>query len=104
MVDGFSAQQPNGDASQITWQMFYDGLIAMFKPVNAKKVARDKLAVLKQTHSVVRYNSEFQQLCLQINDINEAEKLDKYIRGLKPVTKHVCECASCTAETVNYVI
>jgi regulator of replication initiation timing len=88
---GLVAQQPNGDASQITWQMFHDGLIAMFKPVNAKKVARDKLAVLKQTHSVVRYNSELQQLCLQIDDISEAEKLDKYIRGLKPAIREKVE-------------
>ena len=88
---GLVAQQPNADGSQVTWQMFYDGLIAMFKPVNAKKVARDKLAVLNQTHSVVRYNSEFQQLCLQINDISEAEKLDKYIRGLKSAIREKVE-------------
>ena len=95
------ARPPHGDGSsssaaecrrgQVTWQMFYDGLIAMFKPVNAKKVARDKLAVLNQTHSVVRYNSEFQQLCLQINDISEAEKLDKYIRGLKSAIREKVE-------------
>ena len=44
-----------------------------------------------QTHSVVRYNSEFQQLCLQINDISEAEKLDKYIRGLKSAIREKVE-------------
>jgi hypothetical protein len=79
----FTSIQPNGDARAITWQMFHTGLTGMFKPVNSKKVARDRLAALQQTHSVVKYNFDFQQLCLQIDDINEAEKLDKYVRGLK---------------------
>jgi hypothetical protein len=79
----FTSIQPNGDATAITWQMFHAGLTDMFKPVNSKKVARDRLAALQQTHSVVKYNFHFQQLCLQIDDINEAEKLDKYVRGLQ---------------------
>ena len=62
---------------------FQNELINMFKPVNSKKIARDKLAMLKQTNSVAKYNFDFTQLCLEINDISESEKLDKYVRGLK---------------------
>ena len=58
-------------------------MIAMFKPVNAKKIARDKLAALRQTHSVAKYNFEITQLFLEIGDVGDNEKLDKYVRGLK---------------------
>src|ERR1700751_13550 len=67
----------------ISWFDFQQSLISIFKPVNSKKIARDKLAVLKQTNSVAKYNFDFTQLCLEINDIHESEKLDKYVRGLK---------------------
>lgn len=88
---GLVSQQPNGDSNLITWDMFKDGLTAMFQPVNAKKMARDKLAVLTQTHSVVKYNSEFQSLCIQISDISESEKLDRYVRGLKSAIREKVE-------------
>ena len=77
------SQQSNNNADTITWQIFYDGLLTAFKPVNSKKIARNKLAVLKQTHSVQKYNDEFRTLCRDIDDMNEAEKLDRYMRGLK---------------------
>lgn len=69
--------------ASVTWEVFSSGLIQTFKPVNSKKIARDKLAQLVQESSVSRYNFEFNQLCIEINDLGEAEKLDKYIRGLK---------------------
>jgi hypothetical protein len=69
--------------NDISWVEFQQELIGTFKPVNAKKIARDRLAVLKQVNSVAKYNFDFTQLCLEINDISESEKLDKYVRGLK---------------------
>ena len=80
----------------ISWFDFQQGLISMFKPVNAKKIARDKLASLKQTNSVTKYNFDFTQLCLEINDINESEKLDKYVRGLKDKIRVEVELAEPT--------
>lgn len=80
----------------ITWIDFQQGLISMFKPVNAKKIARDKLAMLKQSNSVAKYNFDFTQLCLEINDISESEKLDKYIRGLKDRIRMEVELAEPT--------
>jgi Retrotransposon gag protein len=80
----------------ISWIDFQQGLISMFKPVNAKKIARDKLASLRQTNSVAKYNFDFTQLCLEINDIHESEKLDKYVRGLKEKIRVEVELAEPT--------
>src|ERR1700682_2438211 len=80
---GLVMQQPDTDIDAITWDQFASGLVSMFKPVNAKKIARDKLAVLRQTHSVAKYNYDIGQLFLEIGDIHDTEKLDRYIRGLK---------------------
>lgn len=80
----------------ISWRAFQQGLISMFKPVNAKKIARDKLAGLKQNNSVAKYNFDFTQLCLEINDISESEKLDKYVRGLKDKIRVEVELAEPT--------
>ena len=93
------SQQHNNNADAITWQIFYDGLVTAFKPVNSKKIARNKLAGLKQTHSVQKYNDEFRTICRDIDDISEAEKLDKYVRGLKPTIRERVELSLPT--TVN---
>jgi hypothetical protein len=77
------SEQPNNNADPITWQIFYDRMMAAFKPINNKKIARNKIAVLKQTHSVQRYNNEFRSLCREIDDMTGAEQLDRYVRGLK---------------------
>jgi hypothetical protein len=66
-------------------------LISQFKPVNSSKVARDKLAGMRQFGSVSKYNFEFTALCLEIDDISESEKLDRYIRGLKYSIKEKVE-------------
>jgi hypothetical protein len=86
--------QAGGDSSVIDWQTFERQLISTFKPVNSKSIARDKLAYLKQTHSVGKYNFEFTQLCLEIDDLSEAEKLDKYKRGLKPMIRTEVELSN----------
>src|SRR5437588_11379138 len=66
-----------------TWDEFEDLLVEKFKPVNAIRVARDKLASLKQTGSVKAYNDLFLGTILEIPTISEEEQLDRYIRGLK---------------------
>src|ERR1700738_5679009 len=89
-------QQANCDIDAITWNQFYKGLVSMFKPVNAKKIARDKLAALRQTHSVAKYNYEITQLFLEIGDVHESEKLDRYVRGLKDKVRMEVELAAPT--------
>jgi hypothetical protein len=84
----------------ITWAEFETSLVSIFRPVNAAKIARDKLAVLKQTNSVSAYNFHFTELCLDITDMNEAEKLDRYVRGLKSNIRVEVELAEPTTLAV----
>lgn len=66
------------------WSQFKTVLTAQFRPVNAQKIARDRLHNLHQTGSVVRYVYEFHEICLEIRDVSPSEKLDRFVRGLKP--------------------
>ena len=88
----------NAKASGITpcngsWSVFKERLIQTFRPVNHVKLARDKIATLKQYSSVAKYNDEFISLCMQIPDMGEADKLDRYVRGLKYKVKRDVELA-----------
>jgi hypothetical protein len=67
-----------------TWHQFYTELRNQFTLINAVKVARDELAALKQTGAVQGYALKFRDITLQIPDITEQEKLDRFTRGLKP--------------------
>lgn len=79
------AATPNSGVTLITtWLEFSERIIAQFKPINSEKVARDALYSLKQTKSVIGYIFQFNLLCLDIPQITDSEKLDKFIRGLKP--------------------
>lgn len=66
-----------------TWAAFSRALIDYFQPLSATVVARDNLARLYQKSSVKAYVEEFKALVLNIPDITDAEKLDKFRRGLK---------------------
>ena len=67
-----------------TWIALKTALVARFQTVNAAQVARDKLAQLRQVSSVRDYISSFNALVLQIPDLADVEKLDRFRRGLKP--------------------
>jgi len=62
---------------------FITQFLKRFQPIRAKQIARDKLAELVQTSTVEKYTEQFQSLTAKIDDLSEAEALDKYIRGLK---------------------
>ena len=72
----------NGD-----WNTFKTQFLQRFKIIDSVKLARDKLAALKQWTSVSKYNYEFTALCIEIPDMGDADKLDRYIRGLKTQTR-----------------
>ncbi|HXQ39062.1 MAG TPA: hypothetical protein VN843_33995 [Anaerolineales bacterium] len=93
---GLVMQTHKGNIDEVKWNEFYCGLVRMFKPVNAKKIARDKLAALRQTHSVAKYNYDITQLFLEIGDVSDGEKLDRYIRGLKDKIRMEVELAEPT--------
>lgn len=73
-----SANERPGD-----WPTFAAALVEYFAPLSATIVARDTLARLVQKSSVKSYTEEFKRLLLNIPDIAEGEKLDRYRRGLK---------------------
>ena len=70
-----------------TWNEFQTALAEQFRPVNASKLARDRLARLRQTHSVQAYTHAFRSVALEIPQMTEEEKLDKFLRGLKDETR-----------------
>src|SRR5258708_27353840 len=59
-------------------------------------MVRDRLSALKQYGAVSKYNQEFTALALQIPDLSDAEKLDRYLRGLKTSIKVDIELAEPT--------
>jgi hypothetical protein len=73
------------------WDEFVRNLEANFVPSNAAKVARNKLASLKQSGSAREYIREFRTLVLDIPNMNESEKLDKFTRDLKPFLRREVE-------------
>jgi hypothetical protein len=77
-----------------SWNDFVTHLRQQFRPVNANKIARDRLATLQQTNSVQAYTHLFRTTILEITDISEAEKLDRYVRGLKPYVRREVELRS----------
>lgn len=70
-----------------TWADFYAAITAEFQPINTTKIARDKLAELRQRNSVQSYAFEFRNITAEIPYMTEEEKVDKFIRGLKDRTR-----------------
>ena len=65
------------------WESFRSALIRRFSPLNKTQVARDKLHSWRQIKDVGTFNRTFLSVLLDIPDITEAEKIDRYTRGLK---------------------
>lgn len=66
------------------WEEFCRELTAQFQPINSVKRARDQLAALKQIGSVQDYVARFRSITIKIPDLSEGDKVDKFVRGLKP--------------------
>ncbi|CAI7826130.1 unnamed protein product [Closterium sp. NIES-53] len=89
---------PTGPA--VTWSSFYEtaqystwdawcaGLRARFEPIVASISARQKLRTWRQLGSVQDYTSSFLALCEQVGYMHEAERVDRYVRGLNPDISH----------------
>lgn len=67
----------------VEWQAFKSAIIAYHQPVSAETAARDAIARLNQRTSVAAYTKEFKDLALNIPNFFEAEKMDRFKRGLK---------------------
>ena len=74
-----------------TWEGMKAALIRRFDTLNKRKIARDKLASLKQVKDVATFNEDFLRVILDIPNISMGEQLDRYTRGLKPyIWKEMC--------------
>ena len=74
-----------------TWSQLKKKLVERFQPVNKVKMARDKLAIWKQTKSVGVYNESFMKIVIDIPRISQDEVIDRYMRGLKShISKELC--------------
>ena len=65
-----------------TYQQFQQEIRSRFGVVDKAEAARDKLAVAKQIKSVQAYTTYFTSLCINIPDLSDSEKKDRYLRGL----------------------
>lgn len=82
------------------WAELKEALLKRFNPLDKTLAARDKLARWRQVKDVTSFNRDFLQISLDIPNITEAKKLDRYTRGLKP---HIWEplCTK-TYESLEY--
>lgn len=95
-----------------TWEDLVMGLRRNFQAINPVKQARDKLASYQQRgDSLMRYTTTMRGLFLEIPSMSEEEKLDRYVRGLKPPLRKEVELEQPTtveqaikaAETIDAV-
>lgn len=70
-----------------TWSEFKNRVRTEFIPQDTQRRQRDKLRELVQTKSVSSYLESFRNIIISISDLSEAEKLDKFVSGLKPMIR-----------------
>lgn len=75
------------EAAKVTiesWEQFKHKVLEEFRPRNAQRAARDRLAALTMTSTVSEYLNEFQDLWLEIPTMTEDEAYDRFWRNLAP--------------------
>jgi hypothetical protein len=65
------------------WDGFLTALRQQFVPVNTSISAYDRLQRLAQKTSVNAYNHEFRAVMLELPDMDQATRMNYYLRGLK---------------------
>lgn len=71
----------NGDEPE-DWLSFKRELVDFFRPDDASRLARDKLAVYRQTGSLNDYINGYMDIIASIPGITEEESCDKFMRGI----------------------
>lgn len=66
-----------------SWSSFKTALLKRFTPIAPEVVARSKLYHIKQTQSVQSYAVEYNNCMLDIPDMTEKDRVDRFLRGLK---------------------
>ena len=70
-------------AAPPNWNAFLVALRTQFTPVNTSISAYDRLQRLSQKASVNAYNHQFREIMLELPDMDDATKMNYYMRGLK---------------------
>lgn len=70
-----------------TWTQFKEALVKQFTPIAPGESAREKLDTLRQTRSVYAYAQEYTSCMLELPNMDEADKVHRFINGLKPSVK-----------------
>jgi hypothetical protein len=95
------------------WDQFKAQLKATFQPTNSKENARARLDKLKQTTSVLMYNSAFREIMMELPNMDEEDRIHIYIKGLKshvasqvamhgPTTLLEAQRLADTADTIHF--
>ena len=73
-----------------TWSEFCEAICAHFAPLSSHEAARQKLWHTRQHRTVSEYIRDYMEVVLDIPDISESEKLDRFVHNLLPsVRRHV---------------
>jgi hypothetical protein len=88
-------QQPQN----VAFDRFRDLFLTRFNPITGATQARAELRLLRQTGAVSQYIAAFQSIMQRINDMNEADRVDSFIQGLRPSLQ--LECIKANANNVN---
>lgn len=67
----------------ITWDNLELGLISDYIPDNHVQRARDKILILKDTTSILKYSGNYRTNVFVISIINESEKIGRFVGGSK---------------------
>ena len=66
-----------------TWAEFARSLRSEFKPSNAESLARQELALLKQTTNITEYVSKFRKIMMDLPNMHDSDAKFQFIQGLQ---------------------
>ena len=66
------------------WTEFKTALISRFTAISAERTARQKLTSLRQGKSVREYAQDFNLCMIELPEMNEKDRLYRFLEGLKP--------------------
>src|SRR3954464_14308814 len=70
-------------ANAPNWAAFLVALRQQFTPVNTALSAYDRLQRLSQKFAINDYNHQFRAIMLELPDMDQATRMDYYLKGLK---------------------
>jgi DNA-binding protein H-NS len=76
--------------STVDFDQFETEFITRFSPITGSKQARSLLYVIKQTGSLANYMNEYLSLMARIPDLNDEDRCQKFIHGLRPALQMEC--------------